>query len=63
MPAFLSDLVLWSDRAEAARGIAGCLTDPDARRIMLGVADDYDELVRQEIGRLALALCPRQSRH
>lgn len=56
MPAYLRDVVFWIDRAKAARGIAGCLTDPDAQRIMLGAADEYDDLVQQEIDRLALTL-------
>jgi len=56
MPAQLNDVMDWIVRAEGARGVAECLTDPDARRIMLGIADEYDDLVQQEIGRLALTL-------
>jgi hypothetical protein len=56
MPAQLNDVVDWIVRAEGARGVAECLTDRDARRIMLGIADKYDDLVQQEIGRLALTL-------
>jgi len=56
MPAQLDEVIDWIVRAEGARGVAECLTDPDARRIMLGIADEYDDLVQQEIGRLALIL-------
>jgi hypothetical protein len=53
MPAQLNDVMDWIVRAEGARGVAECLTDRDARRIMLGIADEYDKLVQREIGRRA----------
>jgi hypothetical protein len=34
----------WRNRAEEARGVAEQLTDSDARRIMLGIAEGYDKL-------------------
>jgi hypothetical protein len=55
MPAHLNDVLDWIVRAEGARGVAECLIDPEAHRIMLGIADEYDRLVQQEIGRLAPA--------
>jgi len=55
MPAHLNDVLDWVVRAEGARRVAECLIDPDARRIMLGIADEYDHLVQQEIGRFARA--------
>ncbi len=53
MPAQLDEVIDWIVRAEGARGVAECLTDRDARRIMLGIADEYDKLVQREIGRCA----------
>ena len=47
----LNSMTWWN--GSSARGVAECLTDRDARRIMLGIADEYDKLVRQEIGRCA----------
>jgi hypothetical protein len=52
MPAHLNDVLDWIVRAEGARGVAECLTDPDAHRIMLGIADEYDKLAQQAIDQL-----------
>jgi hypothetical protein len=55
MPAHLDDVLDWIVRADDARGVAECLVDPEAHRIMLGIADEYDKLVEQEIGRFGAA--------
>jgi len=34
----------WRERAIEARALAGCMTDPEAKRAMLGVAEDCDNL-------------------
>jgi hypothetical protein len=52
MPAHLNDVLDWIVRAEGARGVAECLIDPDAHRIMLGIADEYDKLAQQAIDQL-----------
>jgi hypothetical protein len=38
---------LWLDRAEEARTVAGRMRDPDARRMMLQIADDYQRLAER----------------
>jgi hypothetical protein len=52
MQAQLNDVLDWIARAEGARGVAECLTDPDAQRVMLGIAGEYDKLAQQGIDRL-----------
>jgi hypothetical protein len=34
----------WQDRAEEARACAEPMTDPEAKRMMLRIAEDYDTL-------------------
>ena len=46
MPSLLHEALEWLDRAEQAREVAGQLTDPDARRAVLELADSFDRLAR-----------------
>ena len=34
----------WQDRAEEARSIAEQMSDPDSKRMMLRIAEDYERL-------------------
>jgi hypothetical protein len=36
----------WLDRAEKARAIAGQMNDPEAKRVMLGIADGYERMAK-----------------
>ena len=47
MPALLSNPRYWELRAEEARVIAQDMKDPEARRMMIGVADTFDLLARR----------------
>jgi hypothetical protein len=40
----IDDADHWRARAIEARVLAECLTDPQAKRLMLGVAVDYEKL-------------------
>jgi len=42
----------WRERAEEARAHAGQMTDPEAKRMMLGIAEDYEKLARRAQDRL-----------
>jgi hypothetical protein len=46
MPALLHEAFEWLDRAEQAREVAGQLTDPQARKAVLELADSFDRLAR-----------------
>jgi len=46
MPSVLNEALEWLDRAEQAREVAGQLTDPGARRAVLGLAESFDRLAR-----------------
>jgi len=48
----INDPKYWRERAEEARIIADQLTDPDAKRRMLRIADDYEELAKRAERRL-----------
>ena len=43
----------WRERAEEARSIAEQLSDPDAKRMMLRIADDYERLAQHAERRAA----------
>jgi hypothetical protein len=40
----LDNPVFWRFRAEEARTIAGAMTHPDTKAIMLKIADEYDRI-------------------
>ena len=46
MPSILNEALEWLDRAEQAREVGGQLTDPDARKAVLELADSFDRLAR-----------------
>lgn len=43
----LRDARHWRVRADEARAVANDLTDPEAKRTMLGIAESYDALARR----------------
>ena len=43
-PPLINDPAHWEQRAAEARQLADLMTDSEARRMMLGIADDYDKL-------------------
>jgi hypothetical protein len=53
MATLLNDVTHWHNRAEEARIVAEGLTDSVAKRMMLGVAESYDKLVRHAEARIA----------
>jgi hypothetical protein len=46
MPLIFGEALEWLDRAEQAREVAGQLTDPDARKAVLALAENFDRLAR-----------------
>jgi hypothetical protein len=48
----INDPKHWRERAEKARAVAGEMTDRDAKRKMLRIAQDYEELARRAERRL-----------
>jgi hypothetical protein len=54
MPSRLHEALDWLYRAEQARGVAGQLTDPGARRAVLELADIFDRLARAAASRAVL---------
>jgi hypothetical protein len=48
----------WRDRAEEARAQAEQMHDPTARRTLLGIAVNYEELAEQAEARLKSAAPP-----
>jgi hypothetical protein len=53
MAALIDDPVHWLGRAEVARAIAEDMRDAESRRIMLGIADDYEKLAKRAQERLS----------
>jgi hypothetical protein len=47
MMGLIDDPVHWLNRAEEARVIAEEMRDPESRRIMLNIADDYERLAKR----------------
>jgi hypothetical protein len=47
MPALLDDPEHWRSRAEEARAVAEQLSDPEAKRTMLRIAADYEQLAER----------------
>lgn len=58
----INDPKHWRERAEGARTLADQMEDLDARRKMLRIADDYEELARRVEQRLKAAGAPEQKR-
>jgi hypothetical protein len=52
MPSKLFDPEHWRSRAEEARALARQMSDPRASKMLLDIAEDYDQLAEQR-GRLA----------
>jgi predicted Rossmann-fold nucleotide-binding protein len=48
----INDPKHWRDRAEEARTVAAEMTDPEAKRKTLRIAEDYEELARRAEKRL-----------
>jgi hypothetical protein len=53
----LNDVQRWKDRAEQSRVHAERITDPDAKRLMWGIAESYEKLaLRAERCRLSAGM-------
>jgi hypothetical protein len=55
MRAPLDEVIYCRDRAAKARDVAECLTAPDARRLMLEIADRYENRMKEGVDRLIAA--------
>ena len=44
---FIHDPEHWRQRAEEARAVADQIADPEARQMMLKIADDYERLAKR----------------
>jgi len=52
-PSFIHDPAHWRQRAEEARTIAEQMSDPEAKRMMLEIAEDYEKLAKRAEERTA----------
>ena len=43
----IDDTNHWRDRADEARAIAASLSDPESKRIMIAIAENYDRLAER----------------
>jgi hypothetical protein len=50
----LNDSEHWWSKAEEARALAELMEHPDTKRIMLGIAQDYEQLAQNIAIRLSL---------
>jgi hypothetical protein len=60
MSSLLNDPGHWHACAKEARSVAGLMTDPSAKKTLLGIAASYDVLARHAEKRLAEQDGPRQ---
>ena len=58
----LDDPKHWRDRAEEVRSLADQMSDPVTRRIIKGIADDYEKLAKRAEERMRLGVLIRVSR-
>ena len=49
----LNNVRHWLDRAEEARAVAGQMNDPEAKKVMLGIAEGYQRMAKLAEERLA----------
>jgi hypothetical protein len=52
-PGLLNNARHLRERAEEVRGVAEVLHDPDAKRMMLGIAETYEKLAQRAEERVA----------
>jgi hypothetical protein len=52
----LEDPKHWLQRAEEARAVAEGITDPESKRMMLKIAEDYEKLALRASNRVAKKL-------
>ena len=57
----LDDPQHWRDRAEEVRSLADQMSDPQTRRMLEGVADDYETLAKGAEERRAVGLVARMT--